>query len=183
MGLFKSLSKLSLTKKKDKTNDKGLTATGQLANSSSNLATNLTRSLSQQSLDNKKKLSSDANVNTNDVEIYQEKLKRMEDSRTEHAVVPNERYIGDDNHGHGMMETTSTESSSDSDTTDTTSTDSKTPGEFTISKNNNSQLIVTTTNQGADNISSSTFASFDDCLFAASGFTFSISNGELIATI
>ena len=54
---------------------------------------------------------------------------------------------------------------------------------YGFSKNNNSQLIVTTTNQGADNISSSTFATFDDCLFAASGFTFSISNGELIATI
>ena len=54
---------------------------------------------------------------------------------------------------------------------------------YGFNKNNNSQLIVTTTNQGADNISSSTFASFDDCLFAASGFTFSISNGELIATI
>ena len=54
---------------------------------------------------------------------------------------------------------------------------------YGFSKNNNSQLIVTTTNQGADNISSSTFASFDDCLFAASGFTFSINNGELIATI
>ena len=54
---------------------------------------------------------------------------------------------------------------------------------YGFNKNNNSQLIVTTTNQGADNISSSTFATFDDCLFAASGFTFSISNGELIATI
>ena len=55
---------------------------------------------------------------------------------------------------------------------------------YGFSKNNNSQLIVTTTNQGQDNISSSTFASFDDCLFAASGFTFSVSNnGELIATI
>jgi len=54
---------------------------------------------------------------------------------------------------------------------------------YGFSKNNNGQLIVTTTNQGADNISSSTFATFDDCLFAASGFTFSISNGELIATI
>ena len=54
---------------------------------------------------------------------------------------------------------------------------------YGFSKNNNSQLIVTTTNQGQDNISSSTFASFDDCLFAASGFTFSVSNnGELIAT-
>ena len=55
---------------------------------------------------------------------------------------------------------------------------------YGFSKNNNSQLIVTTTNQGADNISSSTFASFDDVLFSASGFTFSIdTNGDLIATI
>ena len=54
---------------------------------------------------------------------------------------------------------------------------------YGFSKNNNGELIVTTTNQGADNISSSTFATFDDVLFSASGFTFSISNGELIATI
>ena len=55
---------------------------------------------------------------------------------------------------------------------------------YGFSKNNNSQLIVTTTNQGADNISSSTFASFDDVLFSASGFTFSIDTyGDLIATI
>jgi len=54
---------------------------------------------------------------------------------------------------------------------------------YGFNKNNNGQLIVTTTNQGADNISSSTFATFDDVLFSASGFTFSISNGELIATI
>ena len=55
---------------------------------------------------------------------------------------------------------------------------------YGFSKNNNGQLIVTTTNQGADNISSSTFATFDDVLFSASGFTFSIdTNGELIATI
>ena len=55
---------------------------------------------------------------------------------------------------------------------------------YGFSKNNNGQLIVTTTNQGADNISSSTFATFDDVLFSASGFTFSIdANGDLIATI
>ena len=55
---------------------------------------------------------------------------------------------------------------------------------YGFNKNNNSQLIVTTTNQGADNISSSTFASFDDVLFSASGFTFSIDTyGDLIATI
>ena len=55
---------------------------------------------------------------------------------------------------------------------------------YGFNKDNNGNLIVTTTNQGADNISSSTFASFDDVLFSASGFTFSIdSNGDLIATI
>jgi len=50
-------------------------------------------------------------------------------------------------------------------------------------KNSDSQLIITTTNQGADNISQSQYANFDDVLFSASGFTFSISNGELITTI
>jgi len=54
---------------------------------------------------------------------------------------------------------------------------------YGFNKNSSGQLIVTTTNQGADNITSSTFANFDDVLFSASGFTFSISNGELIATI
>ena len=44
-------------------------------------------------------------------------------------------------------------------------------------------LSVTTTNQGQDNISAATYAGFDDVIFAASGFTFSLSNGELIATI
>ena len=44
-------------------------------------------------------------------------------------------------------------------------------------------LRVITTNQGADNISQSQYANFDDVLFSASGFVFSISNGELIATI
>ena len=54
---------------------------------------------------------------------------------------------------------------------------------YGFNKNSDSQLIITTTNQGADNITSSTFATFDDCVFGASGFTFSISNGELITTI
>ena len=40
-----------------------------------------------------------------------------------------------------------------------------------------------TTNQGQDSISSSQFANFDDKMFSASGFVFSVSNGELIATI
>jgi hypothetical protein len=41
-----------------------------------------------------------------------------------------------------------------------------------------------TTNQGVDNITESQYANFDDVLFSASGFVFSInSNGNLIATI
>jgi hypothetical protein len=47
----------------------------------------------------------------------------------------------------------------------------------------NNNVQVTTTNQGQDNISAVTYAGFDDVIFAASGFTFSLSNGELIATI
>ena len=44
-------------------------------------------------------------------------------------------------------------------------------------------LNIITTNQGQDSITSSQYANFDDVLFSASGFTFSLSNGELIATI
>ena len=40
-----------------------------------------------------------------------------------------------------------------------------------------------TTNKGQDSISSSQYANFDDKMFSASGFTFAITNGELIATI
>ena len=55
---------------------------------------------------------------------------------------------------------------------------------YGFSKNSDGELIITTTNQGADSISSATYATFDDTLFSASGFTFSIdSNGNLIATI
>ena len=54
---------------------------------------------------------------------------------------------------------------------------------YGFNKDSNGHLIVTTTNQGQDNISSTDYANFDDVLFSASGFTFSISNGELIATI
>jgi len=42
---------------------------------------------------------------------------------------------------------------------------------------------VITTNQGQDNISNTTYANFDDVLYAASGFTWGVTNGELIATI
>ena len=45
-------------------------------------------------------------------------------------------------------------------------------------------LQVTTTNQGQNNITNSQYAAFDDVLFSASGFTFSLnSSGNLIATI
>ena len=45
-------------------------------------------------------------------------------------------------------------------------------------------LIVTTTNGGADNISGATFDAFEDVVFAATGFSFSVdANGKLIATI
>ena len=54
---------------------------------------------------------------------------------------------------------------------------------YGFNKDASGNLIVTTTDGGNDNISSATYASFDDVLFAASGFTFSLSNGELIATI
>ena len=47
-----------------------------------------------------------------------------------------------------------------------------------------SQLQVTTTNGGAGNISGTVYAAFDDIIFAATGFTFSINtDGKLIATI
>ena len=47
----------------------------------------------------------------------------------------------------------------------------------------NNTLQVTTTNAGADDIDAATYAAFDDVVFASTGFTFSLSNGNLIATI
>jgi len=55
---------------------------------------------------------------------------------------------------------------------------------YGFSKDGSGNLIVTTTNGGADNIDAATYATFDDVVFAASGFTWSIdSGGNLIATI
>ncbi len=49
---------------------------------------------------------------------------------------------------------------------------------------NSGNLIVTTTNGGADNISASDYAAFEDQFFAATGISFSINaSGNLIATI
>ena len=46
------------------------------------------------------------------------------------------------------------------------------------------KLRVITTDQGQDNITNATYASFDDVLQSASGVTFSMNNdGDLIATI
>ena len=47
----------------------------------------------------------------------------------------------------------------------------------------NNTVQVTTTNAGADNIDAATYAAFDDVVFASTGFTFSVSDGNLIATI
>tara|TARA_R110001592_G_scaffold1632_3_gene9501 strand:- start:7001 stop:8806 length:1806 start_codon:yes stop_codon:yes gene_type:complete len=45
-------------------------------------------------------------------------------------------------------------------------------------------LIVTTTNGGADNINSATYSAFDDVLYAATGFSWSLNaSGHLIATV
>ena len=49
---------------------------------------------------------------------------------------------------------------------------------------NGNNLNVITTNQGADNISNTTYNTFDETIFAASGFTLSINaSGNLIATV
>ena len=48
----------------------------------------------------------------------------------------------------------------------------------------NNTLQVVTTNQGVDNITNTQYENFDDVLFSASGFTFSLNaSGNLIATI
>ena len=48
----------------------------------------------------------------------------------------------------------------------------------------NGNLIVTTTNGGADNISGATYAAFEDVIYAATGFSWSVNtDGKLIATI
>ena len=60
---------------------------------------------------------------------------------------------------------------------------SSSPEVYGFHKNASVQLIVTTTNAGADNISHSTFISFEDYFKGPSGIVFSISNGQLIATL
>ena len=58
------------------------------------------------------------------------------------------------------------------------------PEVYGFNTDSNGNLIVTTTNGGADNISGATYAAFEDVIFAATGFTFSVNtDGKLIATI
>ena len=55
---------------------------------------------------------------------------------------------------------------------------------YGFSTNSNGELVITTTNQGADNISAAEYDSFSDVVFAASGFSWSVdSSGNLIATV
>ena len=55
---------------------------------------------------------------------------------------------------------------------------------YGFSVNSSGELIVTTTGGGADNIDAATYATFDDVVYASTGFTWSIdSGGNLIATI
>ena len=65
-----------------------------------------------------------------------------------------------------------------------TATGLSSPEVYGFSKNASGQLLITTTSGGTQNISKSTYASFDDALFAGTGFVWSInSDGDLIATI
>ena len=58
------------------------------------------------------------------------------------------------------------------------------PEVYGFNTNAAGNLIVTTTNGGVDNISGSDYDAFEDVIFAATGFTFSVNaNGKLIATI
>jgi len=61
-----------------------------------------------------------------------------------------------------------------------TATGLSSPEVYGFSKNASGQLLITTTGGGSDNISKATYATFDDCLFAGTGYTFSISNGDLM---
>ena len=57
------------------------------------------------------------------------------------------------------------------------------PEVYGFSVNASGQLIVTSTNEGADNITNATYATFSDTLVTVSGYTWSLSGTYLIATI
>ena len=57
------------------------------------------------------------------------------------------------------------------------------PEVYGFNTDSNGNLIVTSTNGGVDNISGTDYDNFEDVIFAATGFTFSINaSGKLIAT-
>ena len=58
------------------------------------------------------------------------------------------------------------------------------PEVYGFNTDSNGNLIVTSTNGGVDNISGTDYDNFEDVIFAATGFTFSVNtDGKLIATI
>jgi len=58
------------------------------------------------------------------------------------------------------------------------------PEVYGFNTDSNGNLIVTTTNGGVDNISGTVYDAFEEVVFAATGFTFSLNaSGRLIATI
>ncbi len=58
------------------------------------------------------------------------------------------------------------------------------PEVYGFNTDSNGNLIVTSTNGGVDNISGTAYDAFEDVIYAATGFTFSVNaNGKLIATI
>jgi hypothetical protein len=65
----------------------------------------------------------------------------------------------------------------------TTLTAQASPEVYGFSVNATGNLIVTTTNAGVDTISSATFDTFDDAVFAVAGFTWSLVGTQLRCTI
>jgi len=57
------------------------------------------------------------------------------------------------------------------------------PEIYGFSVDANGHLIVTTTNEGADNITSATYATFKDALLSVSGYTWSLVGTQLRCTI
>ena len=58
------------------------------------------------------------------------------------------------------------------------------PEVYGFNTDSNGNLIVTSTNGGVDNISGTAYDAFEEVVFAATGFTFSLNaSGRLIATI
>jgi len=59
-----------------------------------------------------------------------------------------------------------------------------TPEVYGFNKDSDGKLIVTTTNQGSDNITNTQYEAFDEFIYASSGFSFTVNaSGNLIVTI